>query len=96
MAHNERIFGIQSLLSKIIIAEHLLPALIDSGAAINVIRADNFGKLSNSSQSFKLEASDIQASAINGTTLRFKGMCLLSWRWFKSGPIFSNFTFVQI
>ena len=66
----------------------LLPALIHSGAAISVIRTDVFGKLGNSSQSFKLEASDIQASAINGTTLRFKGMCLLPCRWFKSGPIF--------
>ena len=89
MAQNERIFGIQSLLSKIVIAEHLLPDLIDLGAAISVIRANVFGKLSNSSQSVKLEASDIQASAINSTTLRLKGICLLPCRWFKSGPIFS-------
>ena len=89
MAHNERIFGIQSLLCKVVIAEHMLPALIDSGAAISVIRADVFGKLSNSSQSFKLEASDIQTTAINCMTLKFKGICWLPCHWFKSGPIFS-------
>ena len=89
MAKNKRIFGIQSLLSKIIIADNILPALIDSGASISVIRADVFGKFSNFSPSLTLEASDIQASAINGSMLQFKGMCLLPCRWFKNGPMFS-------
>ena len=89
MAQNKRIFGIQSLLSKIIIADNILPALIDSGASISVIRADVFGKFSNFSPSLTLEASDIQASAINGSMLQFKGMCLLPCRWFKNGPMFS-------
>ena len=89
MAQNKRIFGIQSLLSKIIIADNIMPALIDSGASISVIRADVFGKFSNFSPSLTLEASDIQASAINGSMLQFKGMCLLPCRWFKNGPMFS-------
>ena len=90
MAENKCIFGIQSLLSKIISADNLMPALIDSGAAISVIRADVFGKFNNSSHSLTLEASDIHASAINGSTLQFKGMSLLPCRWFKNGPMFSS------
>ena len=89
MAENKCIFGIQSLLSKIIIADNLWPALIDSGAAISVNRADVFGNFKNSSHSLTLEASDIQASTINGSALQFKCMCMHPCRWFKNGPIFS-------
>ena len=66
-----------------------MPAMIDSSAAINVIRAHVFGKFNNSSHLLTLEASDFQASATNGSKLQFKGICLFPCRWFKNGPMFS-------
>ena len=65
-----------------------MPALFDSGAAISVIRADVFDMFKNSSHSLTLEASYIKLSAINFSTLQFKGMCWLLCRWLESGPNF--------
>ena len=88
MAKTERIFGIQSLLSKIHIADQLLPALVDSGAAISVLCVDVFEKLRVKNQRLKMEPATIQASAVNQTTLSFMGTCQIPCRWLKDSPIF--------
>ena len=41
---NEQIIGIQSLLSKLLVADLTLSVLIDSGAAIGVIRKSVFDR----------------------------------------------------
>ena len=88
MATNQ-IYGLQSLLSKLFVADSLLPALIDSGAAVSVIRSSDFKLLRDSSSSFKLEQSNIHAAAINGSELHIVGVCSLPCRWYKGSRIFS-------
>ena len=83
MTELKRIFGIQSLLSKLLIAEQLLPALIDSGAAISVIRSSTFELLREFAPRLKMENPDIRASAVNGSQLNFLGVSRLPCRWFR-------------
>ena len=88
MTELKRIFGIQSLLSKLLIAEQLLPALIDSGAAISVIRSSTFELLREFAPRLKMENPDIRASAVNGSQLNFLGVSRLPCRWFRGSPQF--------
>ena len=92
MTDNKCTFGIQSFCSKTINADNLKPVLIDSGAAIGVICADVFGIFNNSSHLFTLEASDIQASTINGCRLQFKGVYLLHVVGSEMNPVFRFFS----
>ena len=88
MDSTERIFGVQSLLSKILIDDHLFAALIDSGAAISVLRLNSFEKLRENNRRLSKTTAQIKASAVNGSTLTFSGMSSLPCQWYKGSPVF--------
>ena len=85
---NEQIIGIQSLLSKLLVADLTLSVLIDSGAAISVIRKSVFDRIRASFPRLVLEDSDTEAAAINGSNLKFLGVSRLPCRWLSDGPQF--------
>ena len=64
----DSIYGIQSLLSRLEIQGTLTTALIDSGAAVSVIRLSTLDGFERSVRSL-IEQPDIQATSVNGVSL---------------------------
>ena len=89
------IYGIQSLLSRLEIQGTLTTALIDSGAAVSVIRLSTLESLERSMGS-SMEQPDIQATSVNGVSLCFVGRVRLQCRWFRnSTKFFGSFYVTQ-
>ena len=89
----DSIYGIQSLLSRLEIQGTLTTALIDSGAAVSVIRLSTLDGFERSVRSL-IEQPDIQATSVNGVSLCFVGRVRLQCRWFRNSTSFSGSFYV--
>ena len=87
MTNTHPIFGIHSLLVRLEIGGTLVSALIDSGAAISVVRSSILTTLTEVHR-FSMAKLDVYESAVNGTPLSFVGQVRLPCRWSRSDTEF--------